>query len=128
MKVLAFDANSIVNRAFYGVRLLSTREGTYTNAVYGFFNIVYKLIEEQKPDAVAFAFDLHAPTFRHKMYEPYKGTRKGMPEELRQQMPLVKEMLRHQPALPRDAEFGGKVAADLRDYHNNSCFFHGSSP
>ena len=73
MKVLAFDANSIVNRAFYGVRLLSTREGTYTNAVYGFFNIVYKLIEEQKPDAVAFAFDLHAPTFRHKMYEPYKG-------------------------------------------------------
>ena len=94
MKVLAFDANSIVNRAFYGVRLLSTREGTYTNAVYGFFNIVYKLIEEQKPDAVAFAFDLHAPTFRHKMYEPYKGTRKGMPEELRQQMPLVKEMLR----------------------------------
>ena len=61
MKVLAFDANSIVNRAFYGVRLLSTREGTYTNAVYGFFNIVYKLIEEQKPDAVAFAFDLHAP-------------------------------------------------------------------
>ena len=94
MKVLAFDANSIVNRAFYGVRLLSTREGTYTNAVYGFFNIVYKLIEEQKPDAVAFAFDLHTPTFRHKMYEQYKGTRKGMPEELRQQMPLVKEMLR----------------------------------
>lgn len=94
MKVLAFDANSIVNRAFYGVRLLSTREGTYTNAVYGFFNIVYKLIEEQKPDAVAFAFDLHAPTFRHKMYEQYKGARKGMPEELRQQMPLVKEMLR----------------------------------
>ena len=94
MKVLAFDANIIVNRAFYGVRLLSTREGTYTNAVYGFFNIVYKLIEEQKPDAVAFAFDLRAPTFRHKMYEQYKGTRKGMPEELRQQMPLVKEMLR----------------------------------
>ena len=82
MKVLAFDANSIVNRAFYGVRLLSTQDGTYTNAVYGFFNIIYKLIEEQKPDAVAFAFDLHAPTFRHKMYEPYKGTRKGMPEEL----------------------------------------------
>lgn len=94
MKVLAFDANSIVNRAFYGVRLLSTREGIYTNAVYGFFNIIYKLIEEQKPDAVAFAFDLHAPTFRHKMYEQYKGTRKGMPEELRQQMPLVKELLR----------------------------------
>lgn len=93
MKVLAFDANSIVNRAFYGVRLLSTREGIYTNAVYGFFNIIYKLIEEQKPDAVAFAFDLHAPTFRHKMYDQYKGTRKGMPEELRQQMPLVKEML-----------------------------------
>ena len=93
MKVLAFDANSIVNRAFYGVRLLSTREGTYTNAVYGFFNIVYKLIEEQKPDAVAFAFDLHAPTFRHKMYEQYKGTRKGMPEELREQMPLLKEVL-----------------------------------
>ena len=93
MKFLAFDANSIVNRAFYGVRLLSTREGVYTNAVYGFFNIVYRLIEEQKPDAVAFAFDLHAPTFRHKMYEQYKGTRKGMPEELRQQMPLVKELL-----------------------------------
>ena len=93
MKVLAFDANSIVNRAFYGVRLLSTREGIYTNAVSGFFNIIYKLIDEPKPDAVAFAFDLHAPTFRHKMYDQYKGTRKGMPEELRQQMPLVKEML-----------------------------------
>ena len=77
MKVLAFDANSIVNRAFYGVRLLSTREGTYTNAVYGFFNIVYKLIEEQKPDAVAFAFDLRAPTFRHKIYEPARVCRRN---------------------------------------------------
>lgn len=94
MKYLVFDANSIVNRAFYGVRLLSNGEGVYTNAVYGFFNIIYKLIEEQKPDAAAFAFDLHAPTFRHKMYDRYKGTRKGMPEELRQQMPLVKELLR----------------------------------
>lgn len=93
MKVLAFDANSIVNRAFYGVRLLTTKDGLYTNAVYGFFNIVYKLIEEQKPDYVVFAFDLHAPTFRHKLYAEYKGTRKGMPEELRVQMPLVKELL-----------------------------------
>ena len=109
MKVLAFDANSIVNRAFYGVRLLSTREGTYTNAVYGFFNIVYKLIEEQKPDAVAFAFDLHAPTFRHKMYEQYKGTRKGMPEELRQQMPLVKELLRQNGACSFQMDCGHRV-------------------
>lgn len=93
MKLLAFDANSIVNRAFYGVRLLTTKDGLYTNAVYGFFNIVYKLIEDEKPDRVAFCFDLHAPTFRHKLYDAYKGTRKGMPDELRSQMPLVREML-----------------------------------
>ena len=94
MKILAFDANSIVNRAFYGVRPLTTRDGTYTHAVYGFFNITYRLIEEQKPDITVFCFDLHAPTFRHKMYAEYKGTRRGMPEELQQQMPLVKELLR----------------------------------
>ncbi len=111
MKVLAFDANSIVNRAFYGVRLLTTKDGVYTNAVYGFFNIVYRLVEEQKPDYLAFCFDVHAPTFRHKLYEEYKGTRKGMPEELRVQMPLVKEMLAYLGCPVLEAE--GYEADDL---------------
>ncbi len=93
MKLLCLDSNSILNRAFYGVKPLTTRDGTYTNAIYGFMNILGKLLNETEPDALAFAFDLKAPTFRHKMYDGYKAQRKGMPEELAQQLPLMKELL-----------------------------------
>ena len=93
MKLLAIDGNSIVNRAFYGIKLLTTKDGRYTNGIVGFMNILLKLLADEKPDAVAVAFDLPAPTFRHKRYDGYKGTRKGMPEELAQQMPLLKELL-----------------------------------
>ncbi|MDO4530614.1 MAG: DNA polymerase I [Bacillota bacterium] len=92
-KIMLIDGNSIVNRAFYGVPLLTNKEGKYTNGVYGFLNILFKLLDEEKPDYLAVAFDLHAPTFRHKTFDGYKGTRKGMPEELREQMPLLKEVL-----------------------------------
>lgn len=92
-KIMLIDGNSIVNRAFYGVPLLTNSEGRYTNGVYGFLNIIFKLMDEEKPDYLAVAFDLKAPTFRHKEFEGYKGTRKGMPDELREQMPLLKEML-----------------------------------
>ncbi|HCT63849.1 MAG TPA: DNA polymerase I [Lachnospiraceae bacterium] len=92
-KVMLVDGNSIVNRAYYGVPLLSNAEGKYTNAVYGFFNILFKLIDEDKPDYLGIAFDLKAPTFRHQKFDGYKGTRKGMPEELVQQMPMLKELL-----------------------------------
>lgn len=93
MKLLAIDGNSIINRAFYGIKLLTTKDGQYTNAVYGFINILNKLLESEKPDAVAVAFDLKAPTFRHEMYSEYKAGRKGMPPELASQMPLLKEWL-----------------------------------
>ncbi len=92
-KIMLVDGNSIVNRAFYGVPLLTNAEGRYTNAVYGFLNILLKLLEEETPQYLAVAFDLHAPTFRHQTFADYKGTRKGMPEELREQMPLLKEVL-----------------------------------
>ena len=94
MKLLAIDGNSIINRAFYGVRLLTTKDGRYTNAVYGFINILNKLLESEKPDGVAVAFDLKAPTFRHKKYDAYKAGRKGMPTELAEQMPVMKEWLK----------------------------------
>lgn len=93
MKMLAVDGNSILNRAFYGIKLLSTKDGTYTNAIYGFLSILLKLTADVQPDATAIAFDMRAPTFRHKRYEGYKAQRKGMPEELAQQMPILKELL-----------------------------------
>lgn len=93
MKLLAIDGNSIINRAFYGIKLLSTKDGTYTNAVYGFINILNKLLEKENPDCVAVAFDLKAPTFRHKMYDAYKAGRHAMPDELRGQFPILKEWL-----------------------------------
>ena len=93
MKLLALDGNSIANRAFYGIKLLSTKEGQYTNAIYGFINILNSLIERENPDGVAVAFDLRAPTFRHKMYDEYKAGRKPMPEELASQFPVLKELL-----------------------------------
>lgn len=92
-KIMLIDGNSIVSRAFYGVPLLTNGEGRYTNGVYGFLNILFKLLDEEQPDYLAVAFDLHAPTFRHRTFDGYKGTRKGMPEELREQMPLLKEVL-----------------------------------
>lgn len=93
MKILAIDGNSILNRAFYGIKLLTTKDGRFTNGIYGFMNIFYKLLEDTSPDGVAVAFDLKAPTFRHKMYDGYKAGRKGMPPELAQQMPVLKELL-----------------------------------
>jgi len=93
MKLMILDGNSIVNRAFYGVRPLNAPDGTPTNAVYGFLAILQRLQEEQAPDALCVSFDLKAPTFRHKGYEAYKAQRKGMPEELAAQMPLLKELL-----------------------------------
>ena len=93
-KIVLIDGHSILNRAFYGVPDLTNSEGLHTNAVYGFLNILLKLLEEENPSYLAVAFDLKAPTFRHKMYPEYKGTRKSMPEELRQQVPVMKEMLK----------------------------------
>ena len=92
-KFMVFDGNSIINRAFYGVPLLSTKEGLYTNAVYGFLNILIKYLENDRPDFLAVAFDVREKTFRHKRYDGYKAQRKGMPEELAMQMPLLKEVL-----------------------------------
>lgn len=93
-KVMLIDGNSIINRAFYGVPLLTNAEGKYTNAVYGFLNIMLRLMDDENPDYIGVAFDLHAPTFRHIKYTEYKGTRKGMPEELREQVPMLKEVLK----------------------------------
>ena len=93
-KLVLIDGHSILNRAFYGVPDLSNAEGLHTNAVYGFLNIMFKILEEEKPEYLAVAFDVHAPTFRHQMYEAYKGTRKPMPEELREQVPVMKEVLK----------------------------------
>lgn len=95
-RLVLIDGNSILNRAFYGImgsKMLMTSDGTYTNAVYGFLAIMFKILEDIKPEYMAIAFDLKAPTHRHKMYEGYKATRKGMPDELAQQMPIIKEIL-----------------------------------
>ena len=92
-KLVLIDGHSILNRAFYGVPDLTNPEGLHTNAVYGFLNIMFKILDEEKADHLAVAFDLKEPTFRHKMYEAYKGTRKPMPQELAEQVPLIKEVL-----------------------------------
>lgn len=94
MTLLVLDGNSIINRAFYGIKLLTTKNGDYTNAVYGFLNMMLRFEDICKPDAVAVAFDLHAPTFRHKMYDAYKAGRHAMPDELRSQLPVVKNLLK----------------------------------
>ena len=93
MRLLVIDGNSIANRAFYGIKLLTTKDGRYTNAIFGFLNILLSLLKECGPDEVAVAFDLKAPTFRHKMYDGYKATRHKMPDELAAQMPVLKELL-----------------------------------
>ena len=112
MKLMVLDGNSIVNRAFYGVRtMLKTRDGLYTNAIFGFLNILTKLLDEEKPEAVCVTFDLHAPTFRHKAYEDYKAGRHPMPDELRMQIPVLKDVL-EQMSIPR-YEKEGYEADDL---------------
>lgn len=100
-KLLLIDGHSILSRAFYGIPELTNSQGLHTNAVYGFLNIIFKIMDEEKADHLAVAFDLKEPTFRHKMYEAYKGTRKPMPQELREQVPLMQEVLRamHVPIL-----------------------------
>ncbi len=92
-KIVLIDGHSILNRAFYGLPDLTNAEGLHTNAIYGFLTIMFKLLEEEKPEYLTVAFDVHAPTFRHKMYAEYKGTRKPMADELRQQVPVIKEVL-----------------------------------
>ncbi len=95
-KLVVIDGNSILNRAFYGImgsKMLQTSDGTYTNAVYGFLTIMFKLIEDLEPKYMVVAFDLKAPTKRHELYKEYKGTRHGMPDELASQMPIIKEVL-----------------------------------
>ena len=93
MKLLILDGNSIINRAFFGVKALTNRDGMFTNAIYGFLNILERMEKDEQPDAVCVAFDLHGPTFRHTQYEGYKANRHGMPEELAQQMPVMKQVL-----------------------------------
>ena len=93
-KLVLIDGHSILNRAFFGVPDLSNSEGLHTNAVYGFLNILFKILDEEQPDYLTVAFDVSEPTFRHQMYAQYKGTRKPMASELREQVPLMKEMLR----------------------------------
>ncbi|MBO7184392.1 MAG: DNA polymerase I [Oscillospiraceae bacterium] len=94
MKLMILDGNSVINRAFFGVKPLTNKEGLYTHAVFGFLNILDRMEKEEQPDAVCVAFDLHGPTFRHLRYDGYKATRHGMPDELRQQMPIMKDVLR----------------------------------
>ena len=100
-KILLIDGHSILSRAFYGVPFLNNKEGIPTNGIYGFLNILFKEIEVEETEYVAVAFDVPKPTFRHKLFPEYKGTRKGMPEELKEQVPLLQELLRkmHMPLL-----------------------------
>ncbi len=93
-KIVLIDGHSILNRAFYGLPDLTNADGLHTNAIYGFLTIMFKILEEEKPEYLTVAFDVHAPTFRHEMYEEYKGTRKPMADELRQQVPVIKEVLK----------------------------------
>ena len=93
-KLILIDGNSLLNRAYYAMSVFSTKDGLPTNGIFGFIKLVFKIIEEKKPAYIAVAFDVHAPTFRHKMYDGYKGTRKPMPEELCVKVPVLKDLLR----------------------------------
>ena len=119
MKLMVIDGNSILNRAYYGIRPLTTRDGLYTHAVFGFFTTLLRLREEEKPDALCVAFDVHAPTFRHTADEVYKATRKPMPEELRVQVPVLKEAL-DALRIPR-YELAGWEADDLIGTISRKC-------
>ena len=119
MKLMVIDGNSIINRSFYGIRPLSTRDGLYTHAVFGFLTTLLRLKEEEKPDALCVTFDVHAPTFRHTADAAYKATRKGMPEELAMQMPVMKEVL-DALNIPR-YELAGWEADDLIGTISRKC-------
>ena len=110
-KLVLIDGHSILNRAFYGVPDLTNAAGLHTNAIYGFLNILFKILDEESPDYLTVAFDVKAPTFRHEMFKEYKGTRKPMPEELREQDPVMKEVL--QAMGIRIIEQAGYEADDL---------------
>ena len=118
-KIVLIDGHSILNRAFYGLPDLTNAEGLHTNAIYGFLTIMFKLLEEEKPEYLTVAFDVHAPTFRHKMYAEYKGTRKPMSDELRQQVPVIKEVL-HAMGV-KTIECAGLEADDLIGTLSNRC-------
>ena len=118
-KIVLIDGHSILNRAFYGVPDLTNSEGLHTNAIYGFLNIMFKILEEEKPEYLTVAFDVHAPTFRHEMYPEYKGTRKPMLDELRQQVPVIKEVL--QAMGVKIVEQAGLEADDLLGTISKRC-------
>ena len=118
-KIVLIDGHSILNRAFYGLPDLTNAEGLHTNAIYGFLTIMFKLLEEEKPEYLTVAFDVHAPTFRHKMYAEYKGTRKPMADELRLQVPVIKEVL-HAMGV-KTIECAGLEADDLIGTLSNRC-------
>lgn len=118
-KIVLIDGHSILNRAFYGLPDLTNSEGLHTNAVYGFLTIMFRILEEEKPGYLTVAFDVHAPTFRHEMYAEYKGTRKPMAEELRQQVPVIKEVL-HAMGV-RTIECAGLEADDLLGTLSRRC-------
>ncbi|MCL2035618.1 MAG: DNA polymerase I [Oscillospiraceae bacterium] len=119
MKLLAVDGNSILNRAYYGIKALATKDGTFTNGIYGFLTILLRMLQETQPDAVAIAFDTRAKTFRHEKYDGYKAQRKGMPDELAQQMPLLKELLGYLGYACVELE--GFEADDLLGTFSKSC-------
>ncbi len=123
-KLVLIDGNSIMNRAFYGImgsKALTTKDGKYTNAIYGFLAILFKLLEEETPEYIAVAFDLKAPTARHKLYEGYKANRKGMPEELAEQMPIIKEILRAMniDIIEKEGYEGDDIIGTLSRYGEN---------
>lgn len=124
MKLLVLDGNSILSRAFYGIKLLTTSGGLHTNGIYGFINIFNKLLDETKPDAAVVAFDLHAPTFRHKAFADYKAGRKPMPDELREQVPVLKELLDKMGYARLEVE--GFEADDILGTQAAACLKHGN--
>ncbi len=118
-KIVLIDGHSILNRAFFGLPDLTNAEGLHTNAIYGFLKIMLKILDEEKPEYLTVAFDVHAPTFRHEMYADYKGTRKPMAEELRQQVPVMKEVLKAMGI--RIIEKAGLEADDLLGTMSGRC-------
>lgn len=118
-KIVLIDGHSILNRAFYGLPDLTNADGLHTNAIYGFLTIMFKILEEEKPEYLTVAFDVHAPTFRHEMYAEYKGTRKPMADELRQQVPVIKEVL-HAMGI-KTIESAGLEADDLLGTLSKRC-------
>ena len=123
MKLMVLDGNSVINRAYYGVRALTTRDGFFTNAIYGFLNILEKLRADEKPDALCVAFDLKAPTFRHLKYDGYKATRHPMPDELAMQMPVMKDVRRPRSPKPSWWKTLWPCGLGLRDRHRRPGFF-----